>query len=90
MALDPRQNPPTRLSIRDIDFLTVTIKDLQQYLNDRTISSVELVQAYLDRIEANNRKGLELRAVMETAPIDDLLVIARHCDEMRAKGVSKS
>ncbi|KAJ9102881.1 hypothetical protein QFC19_004611 [Naganishia cerealis] len=69
-----------------IDLLTATIKDLQECLSNGTITTVQMVKEYLARIEANNRKGLELRAVMETAPTDDLLAIARSLDEMRNKG----
>ncbi|KAJ9115471.1 hypothetical protein QFC22_005229 [Naganishia vaughanmartiniae] len=76
----------TETSIIDIDFMTATIADLQEYLSSGTTTSVGLVEAYLARIEANNKQGLELRAVMETAPVDDLLEIARSHDEMRAKG----
>ncbi|KAJ9092395.1 hypothetical protein QFC21_006897 [Naganishia friedmannii] len=86
MSPDNQQSPATGKSNIDIDFLTATINDLQEYLRDGKVTSVELIRAYLNRIEANNRKGLELRAVMETAPVDDLLAMARTCDEMRAKG----
>ncbi|KAJ9113977.1 hypothetical protein QFC22_005795 [Naganishia vaughanmartiniae] len=86
MSPDPLQTPSAGNSTFQIDFLTVTIKDLQGYLADKRTTSVELVQAYLDRIEANNRKGLELRAVMETPPVRSLLEIARTCDKMRAEG----
>lgn len=73
----------------EIDFLTATIKDIQELVSNGTITSVQLVQAYLNRIEANNRNGLKLRAVMETAQNTDLLAIAQTCDDMRNKGVSK-
>ncbi|KAJ9112252.1 hypothetical protein QFC22_006336 [Naganishia vaughanmartiniae] len=71
-----------------LDLLTATIKDLQEALSDGKVTSVQLIQTYLDRIEANNKKGLELRAVMETAPRKQLMEIARARDEMRANRAS--
>jgi hypothetical protein len=41
-----------------------------------------------NRIERNNYKGLELRAVLDVAPRDKVMKIAKEYDEMRAKGVS--
>jgi hypothetical protein len=40
------------------------------------------------RIEANNLKGLQLRAVIDVAPFDKVVKIAQGYDEMRTKGVS--
>lgn len=39
------------------------------------------------RIEANNQKGLELRAVIDVAPADIVVKIAQEYDDMRAQGV---
>jgi hypothetical protein len=51
------------------------------------VSGFELILASKERIKRDNLEGLELRAVMETAPEGKLLEIARGFDEMRAKGV---
>jgi len=39
---------------------------------------------------ANNKDGLELRAVIETAPYANVMAIAQQADDLRAKGVSYS
>lgn len=41
-----------------------------------------------DNIAANNHAGLELRAVIETAPYNNIMQIARQMDDLRANGVS--
>ncbi|KAJ9094936.1 hypothetical protein QFC21_005728 [Naganishia friedmannii] len=86
MLQDAQKNLTTVDSTASIDLLTATIEEVQQHLTSGTITSVQLCKTYLARIEANNRKGLELRAVMETPPVDDLLAIARSHDEMRNQG----
>jgi amidase len=45
------------------------------------------VAAYLARIEENNHDGLFLRAVIETAPRDDVIQIAQFYDSQREKGI---
>ncbi|KAJ9100953.1 hypothetical protein QFC19_005349 [Naganishia cerealis] len=70
----------------DINLLTATIQDLQAYLSNGSITSVELTKKYLTRIEANNFAGLNLRAVVETAPYEHVIGIAQYYDDLRAKG----
>ena len=70
----------------EIDILSVTVRDLQAFLSNGTITSVQLTQKYLDNIAANNHAGLELRAVIETAPYDSLMAIAQQADDLRANG----
>lgn len=70
----------------EVDLLNATIQQLQSWLEKGVISSTQLVEEYLERIEANNRCGLELRAVIETAPRATLMEIARELDEMRSRG----
>ncbi|ORY32178.1 amidase signature domain-containing protein [Naematelia encephala] len=70
----------------EIDVLSATIQDLQGFLSNGTVTSVQLVQHYLDNIGANNHQGLELRAVIETAPYDNIMAIAQEMDDLRANG----
>lgn len=74
----------------DVDILSVTIRDLQAFLTNGTITSVQLTQRYLDNIAANNHAGLELRAVIETAPYASVMAIAQEMDDMRANGTTLS
>ncbi|ORX39547.1 amidase signature domain-containing protein [Kockovaella imperatae] len=71
---------------RQIDLLSATIRDLQAYLSNGTITSLQLTQRYLDNIAANNHAGLELRAVIETGPYENLMAIAQYMDDLRANG----
>ncbi|KAJ9116369.1 hypothetical protein QFC22_004810 [Naganishia vaughanmartiniae] len=70
----------------DINLLTATIQDLQSYLTNGSITSVQLTKEYLLRIEANNYAGLELRAVLETAPYERVVGIAQYYDDLRGNG----
>ncbi len=49
-------------------------------------SRLELIMQ--DNIAANNHAGLELRAVIEMAPYNNIMQIARQMDDLRANGVS--
>ncbi|KAJ9094744.1 hypothetical protein QFC21_005902 [Naganishia friedmannii] len=74
----------------EVDVLTATIKDLQGFLSNGTITSVQLTQHYLDRIGKDNHAGLNLRAVIETAPYDSVMAIAQAFDDERANGTVRS
>ncbi len=64
-----------------------SIDDLRHALDTATLTSRELVTAYLDRIAAVDQAGPRLHAVMETNP--DALAIADACDaERQANGTS--
>ncbi|KAK4688916.1 amidase, partial [Tremellales sp. Uapishka_1] len=63
----------------NIDLLTTSVQELALLLRNDTISSVQLVKAYLQNIEQNDIKGLGLRAVIQIAPeangkLDDRLL----------------
>ncbi|GHJ89998.1 hypothetical protein NliqN6_6400 [Naganishia liquefaciens] len=72
------------MTVEGIDLLTATIKDLRQLLLDEEVTSVQLITRYLDRIKRDNVKGLQLHAVIETAPEEKLLEIAQELDHMTA------
>ena len=62
-----------------------TIDGLQDQMKAGTLTARRLTQAYLDRIEALDRKGPALRSVIETNP--EALAIAEGLDaERKAKG----
>jgi amidase len=64
-----------------------TIADLQRKMSSGEESARSLTQKYLARIEALDRKGLELRSVLETNP--DALAIAEKLDAERKAGKSR-
>lgn len=67
------------------EFEEATIADLQGRMTQGTLTAHRLTQAYLARIDALDRRGPALRAVIETNP--DALKIAQDLDaERKAKG----
>lgn len=69
------------------DLLDASISELQAGLERRDFSSVELVQAYLARIEEVNIHGPGLRAIIETSPL--ALQQAKKLDQERAAGKNR-
>jgi amidase len=67
-----------------IDLTTSTIPAMRAALDAGTLTSRELVAGYLARIDALNRTGPRLRAVITTAP--DALAQADAADAARAAG----
>ncbi|WVF70571.1 hypothetical protein IAT40_005363 [Kwoniella sp. CBS 6097] len=77
--------PSTALPV-GLDLLQTSISELQTFLNNGSLTSVQLVQAYLNNIERDNIQGLGLRAVLQTAPVDSVLSIAQQLDDDRKAG----
>ena len=69
-----------------IDFLKATVADLIALLESRAVTSEDLIHSYLFRINENNHRGLCLRAVLETAPLNTLVLQAKERDAEREKG----
>lgn len=89
-----------------VDLLSISVESLGQYLNNGSLTSVDLVRALLDRfvplsslskvqklmwrhdvrIDKDNHRGLNLRAVIETAPLYSVLDIAGGLDKERMEG----
>ncbi|MFP3358037.1 amidase family protein [Planococcus sp. SIMBA_143] len=63
--------------------IEATIEDIQQAFRDQKLTSVELVQAYLDRIEAYDQNGPKINSVRALNP--DALAIAAELDENRGQ-----
>lgn len=74
----------------NIDLFTVTAEELSYRLEAGQISSVRLVEAYLAQIEAHNRHGLNLRAVIDAAPRRLVLDQAARLDYERRVGSLRS
>lgn len=74
----------------NIDLFTVTAEELSYRLEAGQISSVRLVEAYLAQIEAHNRHGLNLRAVIDVAPRRLVLDQAARLDHERRVGSLRS
>ncbi|MBB5786377.1 amidase family protein [Jiangella mangrovi] len=72
--------PPPVLDLETLDGLTA-----EQMMESGELTSVQLVQAYLERIEALNKSGPGLNAVTQINPA--VMAEARRADELRADGV---
>ena len=62
-----------------------SITEIQQAYEANQMTSVELVQLYLDRIAAYNRSGPKINAIVSINP--DALKIAAELDKEREKGI---
>ena len=78
--------PTPKLIPSSIELLSATTTDLLTLLENRTVTSVQLVQEYQRRIARDNRRGLWLNAILSTAPEENVLQIAQERDEQRARG----
>lgn len=73
------------LSAKTIDLDSATIADINAAFNEGTLTAEKLVQMYLDRIQAYDRRGPSLRAIITLNP--KALETARQLDaERKAKG----
>jgi amidase len=70
--------------VAEINLAEATIGQLQDLMTSGEVTSVDLVQFFLERIEAIDRHGPVLRSVLETNP--EAEAIARALDEERARG----
>ncbi|KAF7552349.1 hypothetical protein G7Z17_g4394 [Cylindrodendrum hubeiense] len=77
-------------TVGGLNLLKASAKDVSAALDAGHVTSLQLVNAYLDRIEAHNINGLDLRAVIETAPVDNVRTIAKRLDKERSKGKIRS
>ena len=76
----------TSAEVLRLDLLTATVGDLVKLLDAGTVTSEQLIKEYIARIDENNYKGLNLRAVLEIAPYDKLIEQARQYDVERKAG----
>jgi len=78
----------TEPNYTDFELNEVTIGELQEKMKSGKISSAEITQKYMDRIDQVNTQGPKLRAVIEVNP--DALKIARQMDVERKSGNVRS
>ncbi len=69
-----------------LDPVTATAVQLQQLLESGNLTSVEIVETYLEQIEKHNTNGLKLRALISVAPKKSVFAIAKRLDDERANG----
>ena len=69
-----------------LDLLTATVADLRQLLNRGLMRSVDLIELYFDQIDRHNCRGMELKAVISTAPREFVIREAKRLDQERAGG----
>ncbi len=87
-CLSSTESKIIQIDYTSFDLNEMTIIQLQEKMNSGEITSEEITQKYLDRIELIDQKGPELRSVIEINP--DALVIARQMDEERKSGKIRS
>jgi amidase len=69
--------------------LTATVGDLRQLLENRSTTSVEVVETYLDQIAKYNHAGPKLNALASVAPRHVALQQALLLDAERAAGQTR-
>jgi amidase len=74
------------MSAPTFDLLSTTASQLQEHLRNSTLNSDQIVTAYLDQIEAHNKKGAKLNAIIATPPRENVLQKAKELDDERAAG----
>ncbi|KAK0631045.1 amidase signature domain-containing protein [Bombardia bombarda] len=88
-SVQPKEAPlmrkrfPTASAMSSINVLTATASQLQELLQSGTVTSEGIAKEYLHHIEKHNNR---LRALIEVAPEDHVLSIARELDEERKSG----
>lgn len=81
------KRPPAKLPLQaaPVSLEEITVSELSRQMNFGLMTSENLCEKYLQRVEDFDRRGSELRAVIEINP--DALEIARSLDqERKAKG----
>ena len=71
------------LNTMGLDLLRLSAAQLQTMLKDGKVTSEQLVETYLNQIDAHNIEGACLRAVISTAPRAEVLCKARELDTRR-------
>jgi amidase len=79
----PAADKPAKLLER-LDLLNHTAADIQRLIADGSLTTVELVKSCLEQIERHNYNGINLRAVIDAAPLDSGIKQAERLDHERA------
>ena len=72
--------------MENLDLLTASASDIQILLSSGKITSLELVEICLARIDRYDRSGWELQAMMFISNREKLMDVARGLDQERAAG----
>ena len=83
-CIQPTTKAESSVNYVDFDLNELTIAQLQEKMSSGALSSAEITQKYLDRIELINQNGPELRAVAEIN--SEALEIAKQLDAERKSG----
>lgn len=70
--------------------LALTATEVQEQLQRGAVTSVELVEAYLEQIARHNHAGLHLNALISVAPRDKIIAAATRLDAERQAGRMRS
>ncbi|KAK8037630.1 hypothetical protein PG991_000976 [Apiospora marii] len=70
--------------------LTATAVELSRLLQEKKVTSVELVETFLSQIEGHNENGLALHAITNTVPKDTIMAIAAKLDKERSENAVRS
>lgn len=76
------------VTLGGVNLLSASALEISSALEAGKFTSVELVDAYLARVDANDRKGLKLRGLIEVAPT--ARDIAQELDNERSNGTTRS
>ncbi len=83
-CVQPNTTSDSSINYTDFELNETSISQLQEKMSSGALTSEEITKKYLDRIEQIDRKGPELRAVIEINP--EALAIARQMDAERKSG----
>jgi amidase len=83
-CVQPATKAESTVNYAGFELNELTITQLQEKMSTGALSSAEITQKYLDRIELINKSGPELRAVIEINP--EALEIAKQLDAERKSG----
>lgn len=69
-----------------LKIIEATASELQQHLQCGDLSSVQIVETYLEHIKMHNHSGMKVNALISTMPKDVALLKAQELDEERKNG----
>jgi len=84
-----QRNPQPIMPSPPFNVISSTASELQDRLKAGTITSVEVITAYLAQIEKHNHAGAKLNAVIGVAPREVVLKAARKLDRERTAGKTR-
>ncbi len=76
-------------SVTLFHYLEASAATLGSLLEWEKCTSVDLISAYLERIEKDNIEGAAIRAIIETDMFSDLLALAQQLDDERKAGKTR-